>query len=81
MVNLYERLEKSQKDLYKANKTIITLCNYLNKSSNDPKALKRANKELEKSKNFIERENLKEKLLTKLIELSEDNEIDDNEKI
>lgn len=74
MLNNYKKLEELNKKLYRANKTIITLCNYLNKCTDNEKALKKANIELVKAKKFIEFENDKEKLLNKIIEFYKKNE-------
>ncbi len=70
----YEEVEKLNKKLYKANKTIVTLCNYLNKLTNDEKALKKANKELIKAKKFIKFEDDKVKLLDKMMKFYTENE-------
>lgn len=68
----YKKLEELNKKLYKTNKTIITLCNYLNKCTDNEKALKKANTELVKAKKFIEFENNKEKLLNKILDMVSD---------
>lgn len=59
-----------RKAIVNANKTIITLCNYINKLTNDEKALKRASAELKKAQKALEREETTDKLMGSIVELN-----------
>lgn len=66
----YEQLLEDRHDIYKANKTIITLCNYILKLTNDEKALKKATKELKKAKKYIKHENDIDDLLRMITDIN-----------
>ncbi|MCU9810070.1 hypothetical protein LEQ06_19180 [Paraclostridium sp. AKS46] len=76
-MNKFEQVLKDRQDIYKANKTIITLCNYILKLTDDEKALKKATKELKKAKKYIEHENDIDDLLRMITDINCMNIADD----
>lgn len=66
----FEQALKDRQDIYKANKTIITLCNYILKLTDHEKALKKATKELKKAKKYINQENDIDDLLRKITDIN-----------
>lgn len=69
-MNRFEQVLKDRQDIYKANKTIITLCNYILKLTDDEKALKKATKELKKAKKYIKHENDIDDLLRMITDIN-----------
>lgn len=66
----FELLIGQRKAIVKANQTIISLCKYITKITDDEKALKKANAEIKKAQRAIEREETTDKLMGKIIELN-----------
>ena len=76
---------KQRKAIISANKTIITLCNYIAKLTEDDKALKKAAAEIKKARKVLERDESIDNVLGKLVDLrcqriAWDNEMSDEEK-
>lgn len=76
---------KQRKAIISANKTIVTLCKYITKLTDDERALRKAETEIKKAQSVLEREKNMDKLLDKITEVScrniaYDSEMTDEEK-
>ena len=66
----FELLLGQRKAVVKANKTIVSLCNYIAKLTDNEKAIERANSEKKKALKAIEKEEMTDKLLGSIVELN-----------